>query len=113
MQPLIERYGITPSAELEDDKMGPYCRDAYCNIPFGLKVGDDNIPVKVFASLKNGTVTEIEVFFNSIFWNDIFLILKNKYGSSWKIEKVKSALWITRPKKIVGAHYRHAQARRS
>jgi len=100
IQPLNEKYGITPSAEIRDDKLGPYCRETYCNIPFGLNVSDDNIPVKVFVSLKNDTITEIEVSFNSIFWNDIFPILTKKYGSSWNIEKGQIGVMDYETKKI-------------
>jgi len=84
---LIEKYGITPAAEVQDDKTGPYCREDYCNIPWGFHVGDDNIGVKVFVALKNDTVTEIEIFFNSIFWNDIWSILVKKYDPAWDIER--------------------------
>ena len=87
MHEQIEQYGITGAAEREDDKIGPYCREDYCNIPWGLHVGDDNIGVKLFVSLRKYTVTEIEVFFNSLFWNEIWEIIVHKYGSSWDIER--------------------------
>jgi hypothetical protein len=86
-QQLIEKFGITPAAEIQDDNIGPYCRDNSCNIPFGIAVGDNNIPVKVFVALKNDEVTEIEVFFNSIFWNDVFAIIRKRYGPAWDIER--------------------------
>ena len=68
----IEKYGITGAAEREDDKIGPYCRENSCDIPFGIFVGDDKIPVKVFVAQRDGVVYAIEVFFNSIFWNDVW-----------------------------------------
>jgi len=55
MHEQIEQYGITGAAEREDDKIGPYCREDYCNIPWGLHVGDDNIGVKLFVSLRKDT----------------------------------------------------------
>src|SRR5271167_3419078 len=76
MHPQIDKYGITGAAEREDDQIGPYCREVSCNIPYGISVGDDKIPVKVFVSLKEDMVTAIEVSFNSIFWNDVWTILK-------------------------------------
>jgi hypothetical protein len=66
----VEKYGITSVAERQDDKTGPYCRENSCNIPFGISVGDDKFPVKVFVALKEGVTYAIEVSFNSIFWND-------------------------------------------
>ena len=50
--------------------------------------------------MKNDTVTEIEVSFNSIFWNDIFPILTKKYGSSWNIEKGQIGVMDYETKKI-------------
>jgi hypothetical protein len=99
-QPLIDKYGITPAAEIQDDKIGPYCREDYCNIPWGLHVGDDNIAVKVFVALKNNMVTEIEVFFNSIFWNDIWSIIVEKYGPTWEIERGMIGVMEYQTKKI-------------
>jgi hypothetical protein len=100
MHEQIEKYGITGAAEREDDKIGPYCREDYCNVPWGLHVGDDNIGVKVFVALKNDMVTEIEVFFNSIFWNDIWAILVKKYGPAWDIERQNMGVMEYETKKI-------------
>src|SRR4051812_13057725 len=65
--PKVEQYGINGAAEREDDKIGPYCREDSCEIPRGIFVGDDNIPVKVFVKLKASRIHTIEVSFNSIF----------------------------------------------
>ncbi len=100
MQSQIEKYGITGAAEIEDDKIGPYCRQDYCNIPLGISVGDDHIPVKVFVALKNDTVTEIEVSFNYIFWNDVFPIITRKYNSPWDIENQAMPVMDYQTKKI-------------
>ncbi len=83
----VEKYGITGAAERQDDETGPYCRKDYCRIPFGIAVGDDNIPVKVFAAFKGGVVYAIEVSFNTIFWNDLWSIITKKYGPAWDIER--------------------------
>jgi hypothetical protein len=87
MQPDIDKYGITGTAEREDDKTGPYCREDSCNIPYGVVIGDDKIPVKVFVALKDNTVYAIEIFFNTIFWNDVWEIMLKKYGPTWEIER--------------------------
>jgi hypothetical protein len=87
MQPEIEKYGITGAAEREDDKTGPYCRQDSCSVPYGVSVGDDKIPVKIFVALKGGAIYAIEVFFNSIFWNDIWEIMLKKYGPTWDVER--------------------------
>jgi hypothetical protein len=83
----VEKYGITGAAERQDDKTGPYCRENSCNIPFGIFVGDDKFPVKVFVALKEGVIYAIEVSFNSIFWNDVWDIIVKKYGPAWDIER--------------------------
>jgi hypothetical protein len=62
MQPEIDKYGITGAAEREDDKTGPYCWEDSCNIPYGVVIGDDKIPVKVFVALKGDMVYAIEAF---------------------------------------------------
>jgi hypothetical protein len=96
----IEKYGITGAAERQDDKTGPYCRETSCNIPFGIHVGDDNIPVKVFIALKGDVVTAIEVSFNSIFWTDVWAIITKKYGASWEIERDNMAVMDYETKKV-------------
>jgi len=96
----VEKYGITGAAERQDDKTGPYCRETSCNIPFGIHVGDDNIPVKVFIALKGDVVTAIEVSFNSIFWNDVWAIITKKYGASWEIERDNMAVMDYETKKV-------------
>lgn len=83
----VEKYGITGAAERQDDKTGPYCREDYCKIPFGIAVGDNNIAVKVFAALKEGVVYAIEVSYNTIFWNDLWDIITKKYGPTWDVER--------------------------
>lgn len=84
MRPLYENYGITGAAEIEDWKIGPYCEDLYCRIPRGVAVGNNDIPVSVFLSLRSGIITEIDVNFNVTFWDDLRPVIEKKYGSAWK-----------------------------
>jgi hypothetical protein len=88
----VQKYGIIGAGGREDDKIGPYCRENSCNIPFGIFVGDDKIPVKVFVAQRDGVVYSIEVFFNSIFWNDVWDIIVNKYGPTWEIERTTTVV---------------------
>jgi hypothetical protein len=98
--PLLEKYGVMGAAEIEEEKIGPFCDEKYCTIPFGLTVGDDHIPIKVYVALTNDTVTEINVFFNAIFWDDIFKILTKKYGPEWSVERRKTGVMDYQTKKI-------------
>jgi hypothetical protein len=84
MQPLYDKYGIIGAAEIEDWKIGPYCEDLYCRIPRGVVVGNNDIPVAVFLSLRSGVITEIDVSFSAIFWDDVRPVIEKKYGSAWK-----------------------------
>jgi hypothetical protein len=83
----VEKYGITGTAERQDDKTGPYCHEDYCNIPSGIFVSDNKFPVKVFVALKDDMIYAIEMSFNTIFWNDIWSIIVEKYGPAWEIER--------------------------
>jgi hypothetical protein len=96
----IGKYGITGAAERQADKTGPSCSENSCNIPFGITVGGDNIPVKVFAALKGGAVYAIEVSFNTIFWNDVWGIITKKYGPAWDIERDTIAVIDYETKKV-------------
>jgi hypothetical protein len=96
----VDKYGITGVAERQDDKTGPYCRENSCNIPFGIFVGDDKFPVKVFVALKEGLIYAIEVSFNSIFWNDVWGIIVKKYGPAWDIERDAMGVMDYETKKI-------------
>jgi hypothetical protein len=89
---LVEKYGIIPTGEIEEEKIGPNCSETSCTIPFGLSVGDDHIPIKMHVALRKDTVTEINVFFNVIYWNDIFSILTRKYGPEWDIERKQTGV---------------------
>lgn len=81
------KYGITASAEREDWNIGPYCDDHSCNIPYGIGIGNNSgIPTTVYVAFSNGQITEIDVSFNSLFWEDFVPILHKKFGSDWEVE---------------------------
>jgi hypothetical protein len=87
MGPLYDKYGLTGASELEDWKIGPYCRDTYCRIPRGVTVGNNDIPVSVFVSFRPGVITEIDVSFGTTYWDDVLPIIEKKYGSQWKFDQ--------------------------
>jgi hypothetical protein len=87
--PLVEKYGALPAAELQEWKIGPYCDETSCRIPYGVTVGNNNIPVNVFISFHEGLITEIEVSFNHVFWDDMLPIWDQKYGADWSIDRVE------------------------
>src|SRR5262245_31655092 len=41
--PLQEKYGVIGAAEIEEEKIGSFCSEKSCTIPFGLTVGDDHV----------------------------------------------------------------------
>ena len=73
--------------ELEEWKLGPYCDENSCRVPFGVTVGNNNIPVNVFVSFNEGLITEIEVSFSHAFWEDMLPIWDQKYGADWKVDR--------------------------
>ena len=89
MKPLYDKYGVTGASELEDWNMGPYCIDEYCRIPWGVTVGNNGIPVSVFVSIHSGVITEIDVSFGAIHWDDVMPIIEKKYGQLWKFDQSK------------------------
>jgi hypothetical protein len=80
----VERYGITGEAELREQWMKPFCTETDCRITRGMIIGD-HIPAYAFVSFHDGVVTEIDVSFNSLYWNDTLPILDEKYGANWKV----------------------------
>jgi hypothetical protein len=86
-QPNVEKYGLLAAAEMEDWKIGPYCAGSSCEIPFGVRVGNDSTPVSVHVAFRNGIVTEIDVSFNETYWDDLLPIISNKYGNNWREER--------------------------
>lgn len=87
MLDLVHKYGLTAAGEIEDWKIGPACGIDYCRIPFGVSVGNDNLPVSVFVAFRDGRITAIDVFFNQLYWEEIRPILDKKYGSSWRVDR--------------------------
>ncbi len=88
----VEKYSTIPAMELEEWKIGPYCDDSSCRIPYGVTVGNDNTPVNVFVSFHEGLVSEIDVSFNTLYWDEITPILDQKYGADWKVERDDMAI---------------------
>jgi hypothetical protein len=58
--PLVERYAIAAAGELEDWNIGPHCEYSSCRIPYGVRVGNENIPANVFIAFQQAIVTEID-----------------------------------------------------
>ena len=92
-RPLIDKYGMTGASEVIDFKIGPYCTNNSCRIPYGIKVGID-IPASVFVSFNAGShqIEAIDVAINSLNWDDFVQILKRKYGSAWKSETMPMSI---------------------
>jgi hypothetical protein len=84
---LAEKYSLVAAGEIENWNVGPACYDSYCRIPFGVGVGNDNLPVSLFISFSGGRVTEIDVTFNQMFWDDITPTLDKKYGAAWRVDR--------------------------
>lgn len=87
-----KKYGIIPAAELEDWEIGPYCTESSCTVPFGVAVGNNNTPVKVFISFREEVITEIDVRFSAAHWDEMLPILNQKYGSDWNVERVDTPI---------------------
>jgi hypothetical protein len=89
---LSQRYGIVAAGELEDWNIGPYCRGSTCSIPYGVTVGNDNMPVKVFVSFPQGFITEIDVEFSATYRDRIRPIIDQKYGADWSVDRADMAV---------------------
>ena len=86
--PNIQKYGVLAAGEIRDWNIGPYCDDRLCTIPWGVSVGNsDNIPVSVYVAFHSGQITEIDVSFGQIYWDEILPLLDKKYGRNWKVER--------------------------
>ncbi len=88
----LKKYGLTGSAERSDWAIGPYCDGNSCRIPYGVGVGNDNTPVSVFVSFRQDRITEINVSFSEVYWEEILPILEKKYGSNWSVERDQDML---------------------
>ena len=84
---LSKKYGTLPAAEIQEWDIGPACDSHSCTIPFGVGVGNNDSPVSVFVSFRGGRITEIDVAFNAINWDEIKPVLDRKYGASWHVEQ--------------------------
>jgi len=92
---LSEKYGMYSAIEVTKWKIGPYCNNSSCYIPYGVNVGvDGSIPVKISILFTEDQhqIYDIDVHFNSVFWDEIVPILNRKYGSLWEIERMPIAI---------------------
>ena len=89
---LMKKYGIIPSGEILDWRIGPSCDTVSvfsnsCRIPFGVQIGNNNsIPVSVFVSFSEDKVSSITIKFNQIYWTEVKDMIGLKYGSKHKLE---------------------------
>jgi len=86
---LVDEYGLLGAEYIIDERIGPYCSEDSCRIPAGFITVGVNIPTKVFIkfSKDKNQIQAIDVFINSIHWNDLTPILFNKFGNQWNTEK--------------------------
>jgi hypothetical protein len=99
MMPIVEKYGTIAAMELEDWNIGPYCAETSCRIPYGVTVGADT-PVSVFVSFRRGLITEIDVSFSEVNWDEVLPILDQKYGAGWKVDRRDTPITDYETKKI-------------
>jgi hypothetical protein len=57
------------------------------DIPYGVSIGNDKTPVGVHVGFRDGQLTEIDVTFNTNYWNEVVPILDQKYGADWVVER--------------------------
>lgn len=92
-RPPRKKYGLVPAAELEEWNIGPYCEETSCRVPNGVRVGNNNhIPVNIYVGFREGLITEIDVTFSEIYWEEILPILDQKYGADWKVDRNDSGI---------------------
>jgi hypothetical protein len=85
---LAKKYGLLAAAEIEDWEIGPYCDDKSCVVPYGISVGNANhIQVKAFVAFHDGQITEIEVSFAKMYWDELRPIFDQKFGDDWNVER--------------------------
>ena len=90
-----ERFGL-----IEEWDLGPYCKETSCRVPYGVTVGNTNTPVNVFISFHDRLITEIEVSFNEMYWDEMLPLLDQKYGADWKIDRSYTPITDYETKKI-------------
>lgn len=87
MLPNIKKYGLVAAGEIEDWNIGPQCDDSSCRVPWGVTVGNSDIPVSVFVGFRRRQIIEIDVSFAETYWDEILLLLDWKYGRHWEAER--------------------------
>jgi hypothetical protein len=86
MDRAVKKYGLLAAGEHEDWEIGPYCEETSCRIPYGVAIGNDNMPVNVFVAFHGGQITGIDLTFSETNWDEIRPILDQKYGANWTTE---------------------------
>jgi hypothetical protein len=85
--------GMENAMEEERWNRGPVCNESYCDIPYGISVGNEpKIPVGVFVGFDStGTVTAIDVSYDYLEWDEVLEMLNAKYGDNWDKRETPSA----------------------
>lgn len=84
--PIAEKYSRPSASEIEDEEVGPYCVSRSCIIPYGVSIGNNNIPIKLFISFRDSTITEMDISFTQPAWDEVYSIVFHKYQSAWTAE---------------------------
>lgn len=83
----ISKYGIAAALELEDYSIGPYCDSSSCTIPNGITIGDSDTHTFVYVAISKGFISEIDVSYSPLYWDEVKVMLDHKFGDDWKIEE--------------------------
>jgi hypothetical protein len=87
-----KKVGLTNAAEEEQWKQGSACGNNFCIIPFGVTVGNGSFPISVgvFVSFdKSGIIQAIDLSWDRTQWDDVMVLLNNKYGDNWAVEEMQ------------------------
>ena len=78
---------LVVALEEEQLEYGPYCDRMSCTIPYGMvKIGEEPYPIQVgvlvsFSS--NEKITSIDIIYDKFDWDQVLLMLNEKYGNDW------------------------------
>jgi hypothetical protein len=80
-------YGYLGARDLARWRVGPFCLTDVCYIPFGVEI-EAKIPSSMEIIFgENDTIADIQVQFNSQYWEQVAPTLIQKYGLNWNDEK--------------------------
>lgn len=81
------QYGYLGAKDLARWRTGPFCLADVCYIPFGIEI-ETKIPASMEITYgENNTIADIQVRFNSKYWEQVAPVLVQKYGLDWDAEK--------------------------